>query len=72
MTVQTSAELTIATPPVAVGGLVFAGMDLSEWVLILTALYTTILIIKNGPGAVLTVYRGVTKLWQKVQRLKRS
>ena len=68
MALDTVNEVVASVPPVTVGGLVFAGMDLSQWVLILTAVYTSILIIKHGPGAVYDFYKGVQKLWLKVRR----
>jgi hypothetical protein len=65
-------EGAAALPPVTVGGMVFLGHPLSDWVLVLTAIYTVIVIIKNAPGAWQVVRVGVQKLWQKVRRLKRK
>ena len=37
-----------AAPPIGVTGLDLVGIPLSEWVLILTAAYTTLLIVHKG------------------------
>lgn len=37
---EIAGEITKAAPPVSITGLTLAGVQLSDWVLILTALYT--------------------------------
>lgn len=39
-TTHAVAEISKATPPIAVGGLTLFGVGLSDWVLILTLIYT--------------------------------
>ena len=43
-------ETAQAVPPVGVGGLTLWGYGLSEWVLVLTAIYTLFLIIDKLPA----------------------
>ena len=51
MTSQSSVPDTLlATPPVAAGGLLLAGIQLSDWVMIGTAIYTLFLIIDKIPN----------------------
>ena len=45
MSRETVNEALRAAPPVGVGGLTLWGMNLNEWVLILTCIYTLFLII---------------------------
>jgi len=57
-------EVARAAPPVSVGGLTLWGFPLSEWVLILTAIYTLFLIIDKIPSVFFrlrTVYRKLKK-----------
>jgi hypothetical protein len=44
-----------STPPVAVSGLTLAGVGLQDWVFILTAIYTVLLIVGVLPKAIRTV-----------------
>lgn len=44
-----AADMALATPPVAVGGLVLFGVALSNWALILTVVYTVFLLIDKAP-----------------------
>lgn len=44
-----TSDLTHISPPVAVSGLVVGGLELNDIVLILTIIYTLLLIIKNIP-----------------------
>lgn len=46
---QKFTEVMASTPPLAAGGLVLFGVSLSSWVLVLTAVYTIILIIDKAP-----------------------
>ena len=61
---ETLTEVVRAAPPVSVGGLTLWGVPLSEWVLILTAVYTIFLIVDKFPvvverlGALLKKLRG--------------
>lgn len=45
-------EALWATPPVAVGGLTLFGIALSQWVVILTAIYTIFLIVDKLPTVI--------------------
>jgi hypothetical protein len=71
MNTQIAADAGGAIPPVTVGSMVFMGVPLQEWVLILTAIYTLIMIVKNAIPAWMVVSTGVRKLWQKVQQLRK-
>lgn len=42
-------DLTALSPPVAISGLVVGGVELNDVVLILTIIYTALLIIKSIP-----------------------
>lgn len=53
-------DAALAAPPVGVGTLTLAGMPLSQWVLILTAVYTIFLIIDKAP-AVMRVLQSLCK-----------
>jgi hypothetical protein len=66
-TEQLAADAGGAIPPVTVGSMVFMGVPLQEWVLILTAIYTLIMIAKNAIPAYVAVSTGVRKLWHKVR-----
>lgn len=52
MTKESVAELAKALPPVGVGGLTLWGVQLSDWVLILSAIYTLFLLIDKFPTMV--------------------
>ncbi len=64
-------EGVIAAPPVAVGSTLVMGYSLSEWVLILTLIYTVFAIIKTAPAVWAVLGSGVTKLWRKVRPQKK-
>lgn len=53
-------EAALAVPPLSVGTLTFMGVTLSEWVLLLTLVYTLFLIIDKLP-AVLRVLRDAVR-----------
>jgi hypothetical protein len=71
MSTQVAADAGGAIPPVTVGSMVFMGVPLQEWVLILTAIYTLIMIAKNAVPAYVVISTGVRKLWQKVRLQKK-
>ncbi len=71
MTAQTATEIGGALPPVAVGSLVLFGIPLQEWVLLLTAVYTIIMIIRTGPAALAVVADVWRPVWRKVRRQKK-
>lgn len=56
-------DLVMAAPPVSVGALTLWGLPLSEWVLILTALYTIFLLITKLPLVLRVIWDGW--LWIK-------
>ena len=66
------AEGFIAVPPVAVGSTLVMGYSLSEWVLILTLIYTIFAIIRTAPAVYEVVSTGVKRVWQKVQPQKKQ
>jgi hypothetical protein len=70
-TEQLAADAGGAIPPVTVGSMVFAGVPLQDWVLILTAIYTLIMIAKNAQAAWVVVSTGVQALWRKVRQQKK-
>lgn len=47
-----STEALWATPPIATGGLVLFGVTLSNWVIILTLIYTVFLIVDKLPTVI--------------------
>lgn len=47
---HTAGHIVKDAPPVAVGGIVLFGVELSEWVLILTIVYTIIRILVEVSG----------------------
>jgi hypothetical protein len=71
MSTQLAADTGGAIPPVTVGSMVFVGVPLQDWVLILTAIYTLIMIAKNAIPAYMVLSTGVRKLWQKVRPQKK-
>lgn len=68
MTAQTATEIGGVLPPVTVGSLVLFGIPLQEWVLLLTAVYTVIMIIRTGPAACVVVADVWRSVWRKVRR----
>lgn len=52
MKTETLMEAAKASPPLAVGGLTLFGIQLSDWVLLGSALYTTFLLIDKTPTVV--------------------
>ena len=58
-------DLIAAAPPVGVATLTFAGVALSQWVLIATLVYTVILIVKHVPGAIAAIRRGLRWLKER-------
>jgi hypothetical protein len=64
-------DLIAAAPPLGVTTLTIAGIALSQWVLVLTAVYTVVLIVKNIPGAVIAIKRGYLWLKEKYEQSKR-
>lgn len=71
MSTQAAADAASATPPALVGSFVLLGYPIEQWVLLLTALYTVIMIIKNASAACRVLAKGAKVVWQKVQRQKR-
>lgn len=65
-------ELVAAAPPVGVATLTFAGVALSQWVLIATLVYTVILILKHIPGAIVSIRRGLRWLKEHHDKSHRS
>lgn len=61
-------DLTAISPPVAVSGLVVGGLELNNIVLILTIVYTVLLIIKNIPQVYKILSGFVTKIKGKRRR----
>lgn len=56
-----SIEVLKIAPPVGVGGLSLLSIPLSDWVLILTMVYTILLIIdKMFPGRIHKLVEGIT------------
>ncbi len=64
-------EGVIVAPPLAVGSTLFLGYTLSEWVLVLTLIYTVFAIIKIAPSVWAVLSSGVKRLWQKVRPQKK-
>lgn len=65
------ADTVGGVPPAVVGSFVLFGVPLEQWVLVLTAIYTCIMIIKNIPALCRVLAKGAKVVWQKVQRQKR-
>ena len=63
MKTETLSEAARAAPPMGVGGLTRFGVTLSDWVLILTAIYTMFLIIDKAPAA----YGRLAALWRRIR-----
>ena len=61
-------DLTALSPPVAVSGLVVGGVQLNNIVLILTAVYTVLLIIKTIPVVHKILSGWITKIKGKRRR----
>ena len=49
MKTENIAEAIKAVPPIGVGGLSLCGLQLSEWVVIMTLIYTLFLIVDKLP-----------------------
>jgi hypothetical protein len=49
MDLSMNKDLLQTTPPLTISGMVFWGIPLNDWVLMLTALYTIFLIIEKWP-----------------------
>lgn len=60
---ETIHEALRAAPPVGVGGLTIWGIQLSDGVLILTAIYTVFLLIEKAP----IVIERFRSLWRKLK-----
>lgn len=57
-------DTVMAAPPVSVGALTMWGVPLSEWILLLTAVYTVFLIIDKLPAVLRTLRDG----WRFLRR----
>lgn len=58
---ETLNEVVRAAPPVSVGGLTLWGTPLSEWVLLLTIVYTVFLIVDKA----FSIWPKIKAAWQK-------
>lgn len=65
-------DALMAAPPVGVGAMTLLGVALSQWVLILTAVYTILLIVKTLPGALIAIRRGYRWAKERYEQSKRS
>jgi Phage holin T7 family, holin superfamily II len=65
-------DLIAAAPPVGVTTLSLFGVPLAQWVLVLTAVYTVLLIVKTLPGAVVAVRRGYRWLKERYEQSHRE
>ncbi len=63
-------DLVAVAPPAGVATLTLAGVPLSQWVLIMTLIYTVILCLKNLPGALVVIVRACRWLKERYEQSK--
>ena len=61
METTTMSDVVQVTPAVSVGGAVFMGVSVNDWVLILTAVYTLLMIVKTLPHSIKSIKTLFTK-----------
>lgn len=57
----TMSDIVQVTPAVSVGSMVFLGVSVNDWVLILTAIYTLLMILKTLPASIKSIRTLFTK-----------
>lgn len=56
-------DIALGAPPAAVSGLVLVGIEMQDVVLVLTAIYTVVMIVKNLPPAC----KAIRSMWKTLK-----